>query len=68
MNTLKYHERYNAQKSAEELDRRMKEEQEKIAQMSPEEREAYLEEKRKRQKRTLELLSLASTLGIDCKY
>ena len=67
MNTLKYHERYNAQKEQEAEKKRWEEEQEKRAKMTPEELEAYLAERDRTVKNALELLTLPYTV-IDKKY
>lgn len=65
MNALKSRRQYDAEKREEELEARMKAEQEMLDAMSEEEREAYKKDKEKRLKNALGLLSVASAVRGD---
>jgi hypothetical protein len=63
MNCLKARRKYDDKKEREYWEKRLQEEKEKVEAMSPDERKAYEEEKRKKRNLTMQVLGMATALG-----
>ena len=63
MNCMKYHRIHSAKVAAEEYEKHLQEEQEKMEKMTDEEREAYLAKKKEERDKLMKLLSIPYTVN-----